>query len=580
MHCRVSRRATVWGGLMPVSGSPPATAERSADKFSTKMHRPIIFDGRSTPIKTALFVILCAAWILPGLIGHDPWKSESTTFGIIYSMLQEGNWLLPAVAGIPNNDYPPLYYWVAAAMAKIFSPILPLHDGARLATALFIAVTLIYTNKTAKRLFDERAGRISVVLLIGSLGIFVRGHEMNPEVAGLAGMAVALYGLTRIRSETTKGGITTGVGTGIVALSIGIVPALVIPAVAVALVWMLGEWKNRLFQRGIGVALLAALPFMLLYPASLLILGAISPLMWTDAILGAPLLDASTRASIDPIFYLRILPWYGLPALPFAIWLWWKDRRKMRERFELALPFISFIVLLLWWSFFREANDAVGLALLPPLVLAAVGVLDRLSRSVASFMDWFSLLFFGLLVTAIWLYWTAAIVGVPESFASNMARQVPGFTFTFGWLPFCVALALTLVWVYALVRAHRNSRRAVVNWAAGITVVWVLLNMLALSALNHRQSYRSTAAALRAQLPDTRNCVAAFNLGEPQRAMLDYFAQLRFMPTELNGAMGCDWLLTQGSKDSVPKVDGVWQLSWEGARPGDNSERFRLYRRS
>ena len=280
------RRDAVWGGLMAVSSEPQDTPGRRSDRFSTTMRQPIIFDGRSTPVKTALFIILCAAWILPGLIGHDPWKTESTTFGIIFSMLQEGNWLLPAVAGIPNSDYPPLYYWVAAAMARIFSPILPLHDGARLATALFIAITLVYTNKTAKRLFDERTGRISVVLLIGSLGIFVRGHEMNPEVAGLAGMAVALYGLTRIRSETTKGGITTGVGTGIMAMSIGIVPALVIPAVAVALVWMLGEWKNRLFQRGIGVALLAALPFMLVYPASLLVLGTISPLMWTDAIMG------------------------------------------------------------------------------------------------------------------------------------------------------------------------------------------------------------------------------------------------------------------------------------------------------
>ena len=72
-----------------------------------------------------------------------------------------------------------------------------------------MAIALFYTHKTAKRLFDERAGRISVVLLIGSLGIFVRGHELNPELGGLAGMAIALYGMTRIRSETAKGGVTT-----------------------------------------------------------------------------------------------------------------------------------------------------------------------------------------------------------------------------------------------------------------------------------------------------------------------------------------------------------------------------------
>ncbi len=542
------------------------------------MRRPIIFDGSSSPVKTALFVILCAAWILPGLIGHDPWKTEATTFGVVYSILQEGSWLVLNVAGVPHHDYPPLFYWVAAVTAKIFSPLLPLHDGARLATGLFMAVTLIYTHKTAKRLFDERAGRISVVLLIGSLGIFVRGHELNPELGGLAGMAVALYGMTRIRSETVKGGITTGVGTGIVAMSVGIVPALAVPFIAIALVAALGEWKNRLFQRGVGVAVLVSLPFMLIFPIARLLQSEISPLLWTDAILGAPFLDSSTRASINPTYFIRALPWYGLPAFPFAVWLWWRDRKKMLERFEIALPFVSFLVLLFWLSFLREANDAVGPVLLLPLVLAAASVLDRLPRSFASFMDWFSLLFFGLLAIAIWLYWGAAMTGVPAAAARAMARQVPDFDFTFGWVSFCFAVVLTLVWVYALMRAHRNNRRAIVNWAAGVTLVWMLLNMLGLPAVNHVQSYRTVATAIATQMPTTRTCIAAVNLGEPQRAMLDYFARLRFVPMELNASASCEWLVTQGGKERVPAVDPKWQLVWDGSRPGDNVERLRLYR--
>ena len=552
---------------------------RLSDTFSTTMRQPIIFDGTSTPVKTALFIIICAAWMLPGLIGHDPWKTEATTFGIIYAMLQDSNWLVPTVAGIPNHDYPPLYYWVAAITAKIFSPLLPLHDGARLATGLFIAITLTYAHKTAKRLFDERAGRISVLLLIGSLGIFLRGHEMNPELAGLAGMAIAFYGITRIRSETTKGGITTGVGTGIVAMSIGIIPALAIPFITIVLVWVLGEWGNRLFQRGVGVALLVSLPFMLVYPAALLLQGSISPLMWTDAILGAPLLDVSTQGAIDPIYFIRRLAWYGLPALPFAVWLWWRDRKKIRERFELALPFVGFFVLLFWLSFFREANDAVGPALLLPLALAGACVLDRLPRSFASFMDWFSLLFFGLVAITIWLYWTAAIVGLPMAAARVTARLFPGFAFSFGWASFCFALALTLVWAYALINAHRNNRRAVVNWAAGITLIWMLGNVLALEAVNHVQSYRATAMLINAQLPATRSCIAATNVGDPQRAMLDYFAQLRVVPIEKTGSAGCDWLLTQGTKENAPVVETKWQLVWEGARAGDNVERLRLYKR-
>lgn len=553
--------------------------DRLSDTLSSTMRQPIIFDGASTPVKTALFIIICTAWLLPGLIGHDPWKTEATTFGIIYSMLQDGNWLVPTVAGLPNHDYPPLYYWLAAVTAKILSGLLPLHDGARIATGLFMAITLFYTHRTAKRLFDERAGRISVVLLIGSLGLFLRGHEMNPELGGLAGMAIAFYGLTRIRSEATKGGVTTGIGTGIVAMSVGIIPALSIPAIAIVLMWVLSEWRNRIFQRGVGVALLVSLPFMMLFPIALLLTGAPLLLTWTDAILGAPFLDASTRDSINPLYFIRSLPWVGLPAFPFALWLWWKDRKKLRERFELALPLVGFLGLLFWLSFFREANDPVGLVLLLPLVLAAASILDRLPRSMASFMDWFSLLFFGLLAIAIWLYWTAAVTGVPEAAARAMARQVPDFEFSFDWIPFCFALVLTIIWVYALTRAHRNNRRAIVNWAAGVTLVWMLLNMLGLPAVNHAQSYRTTAAAIAAQLPATRTCIAAVNLGEPQRAMLDYFGQLRFVPMELNTSASCDWLVTQGGKEKVPAVDARWQLVWEGSRPGDNVERLRLYRR-
>ena len=553
--------------------------DRLSDTLSTTMRQSIIFDGTSTPVKTALFVILCIAWILPGLIGHDPYKTEATTFGIIFSMLQDGNWLVPTVAGIPNHDYPPLYYWVAAITARIFSAWLPLHDGARLATGLFMTITMVYMHRTAKRLFDERAGRICVVLLIGSLGIFLRGHEMNPELGGLAGVAIAFYGMTRIRSEAMKGGVTTGVGTGIIAMSVGVVPALVVPITALVLMGVLNEWRNRIFQRGVGVALLVSLPFMLLFPITLLLTETSSPLAWTNAVLGAPFLDSSTRDSINPGYYIRSLPWVGLPAFPFAIWLWWKDRKKLRERFEIALPLVGFVVLLVSLSFSREATDAVGPVLLLPLVLAASSVLDRLSRSVASFMDWFSLLCFGLLAIAIWLYWTAAITGTPAAAARAMARQVPGFEFSFSWFSFCIALVLTLVWIYAVMRAHRNNRRAVVNWAAGVTLVWMLLNMLGLPAVNHVQSYRDTAATIAAQLPASRSCIASINLGDPQRAMLDYFARLRFVPIESHASGACEWLLAQGTKDKVAKVEASWQLVWEGARPGDNVERLRMYRR-
>ena len=36
----------------------------------------IAYDGTATPVKTVLFLVVCAAWLLPGLVGHDPWKID------------------------------------------------------------------------------------------------------------------------------------------------------------------------------------------------------------------------------------------------------------------------------------------------------------------------------------------------------------------------------------------------------------------------------------------------------------------------------------------------------------------------
>lgn len=562
------------------SQQSPSVPPAAVPHWSRTLGAPIVFDGTSSPVKTMLFVIICAAWVLPGLIGHDPWKpDEALVIGIVHAMLNDGQWLLPSIVGAPALDYPPLYYWVAALLATLSSPLLALHDGARLATGLFMAITLAYTHKTATRLFDERAGRMSVLLLIGCLGLLWRGHQMNPELAGLAGMAIALYGITRIRSERAKGGVTTGIGAGIIALSIGIVPALTPILISVLLMSVLHDWNNRTFRAGIATALLVAVPFMLLYPL-IVFMQATGPMTpWLDAIMGVPFADLASKRPADVFHFLRILPWYGLPALPFAIWLWAKDRNKIAARFELALPLVAFATLLVVISLTRKASDGMGLALLLPLALAAASTPDRLSRSIASFMDWFSLLFFGIVAVAGWLYWTAAITGLPEKAANAVARQAPGFTFSFAPAGFVIAVAFTLLWAYAVLRAHRNNRRAIVNWSAGITLVWVLANLLGLPAVDHRLSYRATAQTIAAQISPAPHCIASRNLGEPQRALLHYFGKLQFVSADKPAAETCDWLLAQGTRSDEPPVDLQWQLVWEGARPGDNDELLRLYRR-
>jgi hypothetical protein len=63
--------------------------------------------------------------------------------------------------------------------------------------------------------------------------------------------------------------------------------------------------------------------------------------------------------------------------------------------------------------------------------------------------------------------------------------------------------------------------------------------------------------------------------------MLDYFIGLKTERIETKPYMNCSLLLDQGSRsdDSLPAPEGNWRLVWQGNRPGDNSELFRLYQR-
>ena len=97
--------------------------------------------------------------------------------------------------------------------------------------------------------------------------------------------------------------------------------------------------------------------------------------------------------------------------------------------------------------------------------------------------------------------------------------------------------------------------------------------------LDSRRGYRSVAESLTIHLP-AATCVASHNLGEPQRALLEYFIGLVTVRDELVPAHSCNALLVQlGRSDPETPPDSAWEKVWEGRRRGDDTERFVLFRR-
>jgi hypothetical protein len=128
-------------------------------------------------------------------------------------------------------------------------------------------------------------------------------------------------------------------------------------------------------------------------------------------------------------------------------------------------------------------------------------------------------------------------------------------------------------------RSLRSSRRALVNWAAGITMAWMLVMTLGLPLVDQARSYRALASRVVTHLPPQFTCIVRHNVGDAQRALLDYFASIRTIRDDMPAARRCEVLLLQASPLRVPAVEAPWIEQWRGSRPGDRNELFIVYRR-
>jgi hypothetical protein len=117
---------------------------------------------------------------------------------------------------------------------------------------------------------------------------------------------------------------------------------------------------------------------------------------------------------------------------------------------------------------------------------------------------------------------------------------------------------------------------------------------LFLPDLNYSKSYASVAQQIAARMPADADCIDT-NVGPAQRASFAYFGHLPFAPVD-GGT--CSFMLLQDSVGQKAVVAGPmqngalvrggatlpfrgrdWTLLWEGRRPSDRDERFRLFRR-
>ncbi|MBI2295013.1 MAG: hypothetical protein HYU76_02990 [Betaproteobacteria bacterium] len=263
-----------------------------------------------------------------------------------------------------------------------------------------------------------------------------------------------------------------------------------------------------------------------------------------------------------------------------VLWVLWRERLAGLAKPAIVLPLVGFLVTLGVLSGSADARELYALPLLLPLSLLAVPAPETLRRGAANAWYWFSAMAFTFFVAVFWFYWSGLELGIPARLHEHLHRIRPGYEPGFKWLPFSFALAYTLAWFAVLFSFKRSPMRPVVVWAAGMTAVWALTAILFIGWVDNAKSYRSMIAGMTAAMPKQYRCVSSRELGEPQRALLHYFAGIITEREEgIARSPNCDLLLVQGKPHEEFAPRGPWKKIWEGNRPGDKDERYRLYQR-
>ena len=523
-----------------------------------------------------LLFLLFVIWVLPGLIGHNPWKpDEPAAIAIIDAMLKSGNWLMPTLLGEPMLDRSPFYYQVAALFAKVLAPHwLAVHDAARLATGMFVALTLTFCGGAARELLGRRLGRVVVIVLIGCFGLVVRGHALSSEVATLCGFALAFYGMVLALRLPGIAGLALGVGIGLAGASASLFEPTMLALVAILLPVFFRYWRTREYLMTLVLGGLLALPWLVLWP---LWLWKSSPELFVQWWLQGATVRFQGYGEFGLLreiwYYLSILPWFAWPALPLAAWTLWDARLLGYAKPHIQFPLRVLGLMLTAMMFSPLPREGYALPLLIPFAFLAGAGVDRLRRGAAAALNWFGIMAFGSLAIYMWIAWSAAVFGIPARLAARGDKVAPGFEAELQSVAVLLAMLLTMAWIWAVSRRRQRGRQAVTSWAAGVTLGWALLMLLWLPGIDWVRAYRSTALQLQAALPEQYDCVASSGVAIQQLALFAYHAPLRL---HKNADAQCSYLLVQGGGDEIAP-DGNWRKIWSGGRPGDRRERFRLY---
>jgi 4-amino-4-deoxy-L-arabinose transferase-like glycosyltransferase len=550
----------------------------------------IVTQGAARRLPRWALLLFCVAYVVPGFIGREPWKAaDMTALGYMFEMAQgTSSWLAPRLVGHPPEFDALLPYWLGAWAMQLAPAWIPPDFAARLPFIALLVLTLLSTwygvyhlarSPRAQPVAFAFGGEASAVdyaramadaallALIACLGLAQFSHETTPSLAQLAFTALTFYGVAALPYRRVYPALALAAGLAGLALS-GAATLAALFALGALLVAVLAHPEDAQL-RGTKWRWAALIAVIALSVAAL----ATSLDAWRWRVTGFSAVEWRRVG--------RMLVWFTWPAWPLALWTIWRWRRQLTSRHVLLPLWITAVTLAT--ALLTPTPDRSLLLSLPALATLAAFALPTFKRSVASLIDWFTLLFFSGAAIVIWVVWISLQTGVPAKPAANVAKLAPGFEPSFSFITFLAALAGTAAWAWLV--SWRTGRHREAIWkslvlpAGGAALCWLLMMTLWLPVLDYARSYVPVVQSV-TRMIDPPGCVQVLGLNRGQLAAFRYHARLDLQPAGPQAT--CGWLLLpQDLQASLPLALDArqWQLVASVRRPADAKDNVLLYRK-
>ena len=540
-------------------------------------------------------MLLCIAYVVPGFLGRDPWKSaDVTAFGYMLELAHGRTpWFSPLLGGMAPETEGLLPYWLGAWAIQIAPAWISAELAVRLPFAGLLAITLIGTwyavyylarSPGAQPVAFAFGGEANapdyaraiadggLLALIACLGLAQLSHEVTSYLVQLSCTALTFFAVAAMPHRTVAPAVA--LVAGIAGLTLAGAPALAtllgVGSIAVV-VYAPGSHSDRRLRWALFLVAVVVMAALLAWSLDL----------WRWRIVGSDTNGKEWQS------LARLLLWFGWPAWPLALWTLWRWRQQIISR-----PGHRHLLLPLWFSAVSIAATLTTLPAdrslllgLPAMAALAAFALPTLRRSVGALIDWFTLLFFTASALAIWVIWIAMQTGFPAKPAANVAKLAPGFVPEFSALALVVALAATVAWS-GLVwwRASRDRApiwKSLVLPASGAALAWLLLMTLWLPLLDFARSYAPQVRSVMAVIGPEPGCVQTVGLSRAQVAALQYHGALTLERAGLQDE--CEWLLADIASWPASErmvTAALWELKATIPRPTDKNDHLLVFRRA